>query len=170
MRKLFHVLATAFVLAASAAAGLSMAETSADRRAQQARTFPKLTPIYRISGIFDTGAGNLLGTATSVHCTNFGSSDARVQYVVRNSSGTKLTNPKVPLTARRTLTASTHGTSAFIEFLLTPGTAIRQGSMIIKATTPKVHCTAMIVDASASASNGVALSLTRLNQEKNAQE
>ena len=121
--------------------------------------------------MIDDGGITNSGVATSVHCTNFTAADQQVQYIVRNWNGSLLANHTFVLPARRTFTASTHGTFLFDESaILTPATVIRPGSMIIRATTPKVHCSAMIVDAGSAVPNGIALSLTRLNQEKNAQE
>ena len=171
MRKIFRVLAVGPLLAALPAAGLAQAQTRAEGKAPQVRAFPNLTPIYRITGVADSGSASNAGVATSVHCTNFTASNQQVQYIVRSAGGTQLANPTFVISARRTFTLSTHFTAVFAEGgFLTPATLIAQGSMIIKATTPKVHCSAMIIDAAASVPSGIALSLTRLNQEKGAQE
>ena len=171
MRKLFRVLAVAPFLAALPAAGLAQAQTGAEGKAPQVRAFPDLTPIYRIAGVADSGSSTNTGFATTVFCTNFTASNQQVQYIVRSAGGTQLANPTFVISARRTFTLSTHFTAVFAEGgFLTPGMLIAQGSMIIKATTRKVHCSAMLVDAAASVPSGIALSLTRLNQEKGAQE
>ena len=171
MRKFFHKLAIA-CLVALPIAGTGQAQTRAEGKAPQVRAFPNLTPIYRIAGVIDDGAPANTGIATTVSCTNFKASAAQVQFVVRREDGSVQDNPAFNILARRTFTASTHATFLVAEnAILTPATVIRQGSMIIRATTPKVHCFAMIVDAgSAIPTFAVALSLTRLNQEKNAQE
>ena len=167
MRKLFHALAMASLVAALPTAGHSQSQGG---KAGQVRAFPDLTPIYRIAGVADDGGATADGFATSVHCTNFTASKQQVQYIVRSAGGTQFDSLTLTLQARQTRTASTHGTAVFSEAFLTPGTPISQGSMIIKATTRKVHCSAMLVDAAASVPSGIALSLTRLNQEKGAQE
>jgi len=171
MRKFFFALAIAALVAVLPAAGTSQAQTRAEGQVPQVRAFPNLTPIYRITGVADSGGATNAGFATTVHCTNFTASNQQVQYIVRSAGGTQIDSLTFTLSARRTFTASTHGTAVFLEgTFLTPGTPIIQGSMIIKATTRKVHCSAMIVDADESAPVGIALSLTRLNQEKGAQE
>ena len=171
MRKSFHKLAIASLVALPIA-GTGQAQTRAEGQAPQVRAFPNLTPIYRIAGVIDDGAPANTGIATTVSCTNFKASTAQVQFVVRHPNGPVLANPTFNILARATFTASTHGTFLAAEnAILTPGSLIRQGSMIIRATTPKVHCSAMIVDAgNAIPTFAVALSLTRLNQEKGAQE
>jgi len=178
MRKLFRALAMASFVAGLPAAEIAQAQPRAEGQAQQARAFPNLTTIYRIAGVTDNGGATNVGVATVVHCTNFKASTAQVQFVVRGWDGAVLANPAFNIPARATFTASTHATFLFDEsgFLLTTATVIRQGSMIIKATTPKVHCSAVVVDAGVDSDENlvptfaVALSLTRLNQEKGAQE
>ena len=170
MRKFFHKLAIA-CLVALPIAGTGQAQTRAEGKAPQVRAFPDLTPIYRVAGVADSGDGPNDGFATVVHCTNFAASNKQVQFIVRDFQGNGMARSTHAVSAHATFTAATHISFVFVEdAVLTRDTPINQGSMIIKATTRKVHCSAMIIDAGASVPNGIALSLTRLNQEKNAQE
>ena len=129
--------------------------------------------LYKIAGVTDDGGTTHAGTATVVHCTNFTASTQQIRYIVRDDDGSVLANKVLlaPVVPRGTRTAATHFTRAFTENLgLTPGVTIKHGSMTIKATTRKLHCSAMIVDAGATMPTGIALSLTRFQQEKGAQE
>ena len=126
--------------------------------------FPGLTLIYAASGVRDSGSAINTGVATSSHCTNWAASTQQVRYVVRNFDSTIVVNTTVNILAKRTHTASTHGTVAFNEdAFLSTGTLIEQGSVVISATSPNVTCSVSVIDASTAAPVGIDLHLVRSN-------
>ena len=127
--------------------------------------------LYRFPGVRDnTGATNT-GVATSFHCTNFSGVTETIRFVLRDQDSTVMANATFDLPHLQTVTASTHGTAAFLEDLfLSPGFSIGQGTMAIAATTTSIICTAMIVDASTASPVGVSLRGVRFNPAPGSQE
>ena len=128
----------------------------------QATTFSTPTIIYTGSGVFDSGDGPNIGTATSVHCSNFSAKTASVTVlyfsaptVFRGKNGTTFANAK-------TVTVSTHGVLHFNDLVANTG-AISKGFFIVQSTESGVYCTAMIVDADGPPSSGIALHMVRYN-------
>ena len=115
--------------------------------------------IYRISGVLDN-----TGVATSVHCTNASTHSEDLEVIVRDRDGTLLSTSDLALPPGATRTMSTKNTIAFFDdvFLLGTGiTSIRQGSIEILSTTRALHCTAMMLDATASTPIGISLHMVR---------
>ena len=123
-------------------------------------TFPSLTTIYVGSGVYDDGATENAGTATSLHCSNVSGQNASVRVLIISSVGSVLASLTDSVSHGRTVSYSTHLTT-FQEVPLATG-AVTQGVVNIEATQSGVFCSAMIVPAGAVAT-GVALHLVRVN-------
>jgi hypothetical protein len=126
----------------------------------QAVTFPSLTTIYVVSGVYDDGGAMEAGFATSVLCTNVSGQVAQVRFLFLGiGGGVEGTHTEmIPHGATRAV--STHATE-FFEFALGTG-AVAQGAANIESTESAVFCSAMIVDA-ASVADSVALHMVRVN-------
>jgi hypothetical protein len=127
-----------------------------------------LDVIYKVSGVIDSGGAINTGVATAIHCTNFSGVNARIDVTFKNSAGTGLGGGGGLLGPSQTLTVATRGTNLFNENF--PGVAVQQGSAIVQSNSPKVHCSAMIVDAAATVPQGIALHMVRFNPEQGTQE
>src|SRR5260221_3033603 len=77
------------------------------------RTFPNLTPIYIVTGIFDDGAGPYTGMASSIHCFNAETTTKQIRFTVKGAGGTVVSNKVYNITAQQDFTASTHATDMF---------------------------------------------------------
>jgi hypothetical protein len=87
---------------------------------------------------------------------------------VRNTPGTQQT---LTIGPNQTLTMSTHGTTVFFEnYFLVPGIEIGQGSGHILATSNKIFCSAMIVDAAVAVPQGITLHMVRYDPVPGTQE
>jgi hypothetical protein len=128
--------------------------------------------IYRISGIRDNGAASGVGIATTIHCTNFGPVAETVRYQLKSASGSVVANVSKTIGAGGTEAASTHATAMVDEDgVLAPGVSINPGSAhIFTTSTQKIICSAMIVDASATVPQGIALHMVRFNAITGSQE
>jgi hypothetical protein len=133
----------------------------AGRGPSEATTDP-LKVIYRVAGVMDSGSGGNTGIATSFMCTNISPVPENVRFRVYEKSGALAGNFTATLASKETYTASTHLTILVFEnHVLSAGVLINQGSAIIWATSAKVICSAMIVDAGAATPTGVALHMVR---------
>jgi hypothetical protein len=128
-------------------------------------TFPSLTTIYVGSGVRDNGAADIVGVATTFHCTNVSGVTVSIRYLVLFSTGAVAGAITRSAAHGATVTASTHDTALFSDTdnLIVPGTALSQGGINIEATESDVFCTAMMVDASAIVPSGIDLHLVRVN-------
>ena len=161
------------VVAASLLVGssLALAQDRAPRGGQgpQAVGDP-LKILYSVSGVADNGGADNTGWATTFHCSSLSSVTETVTFLVRNFNGAILANQSRSLLPSATLTVSTHAT-LFTEDLpfLTPGVAVNQGLGVIRASSVKVVCSAMLVVAG-SVPQGVALHMVRFNPITGSQE
>ena len=127
--------------------------------------------LYRFPGVIDNGGAANTGVATSFHCTNFSGVIETLRIVVRNWDGGDVANYSVAITHLATITFSTHFTNVFaVDFGLSPGIAIIQGTAAIAATSTSIICTAMIVDAASASPVGIALRGIRFNPAPGSQE
>jgi hypothetical protein len=146
------------MLAALTAAALSVAQPA------WATTFATLTTIYVGSGVLDNGFGAGNGTATSFHCTNASGLTAQLRFLLLGPGGNALGAFNRTLPHANTVTASTHETNAYFDYIImTPGVAITQGGIVIESTQSGVFCTAITLDAGSSTPNGFPLHLVRIN-------
>jgi hypothetical protein len=146
------------MLAALTAAALSVAQPAS------ATTFATLTTIYVGSGVLDNGFGAGNGTATSFHCTNASGLTAQLRFLLLGPGGNALGAFNRTLPHANTVTASTHETNAYFDYIImTPGVAITQGGIVIESTQSGVFCTAITLDAGSSTPNGFPLHLVRIN-------
>jgi hypothetical protein len=123
-------------------------------------TFPSLTTIYVVSGVYDDGGAMEAGFATSVHCTNVSGQQAQVRFLFLSAGGSVIGTGVDNIPHGATTTVSTHATE-FFEFSLATG-AVAQGALNIESTESAVFCSAMIVEAG-SVANSVALHMVRVN-------
>jgi hypothetical protein len=168
------VLGVAFALAAILASSAHAQQVSRDRArpgvAPQAISDPQ-TIVYRTSGVRDSGSAINTGVATSFHCTNYGNVSELIRIRVFNFDGTTTSDNTFTVTAKRTHTASTHGTVAFNEdTFLSTGALIEQGHSSIFATSTKVGCSAMILDASVAVPQGISLHMIRYSPDPGTME
>ena len=123
-------------------------------------TFPSLTTIYVVSGVYDDGGVDDAGVATSVHCSNVTGQSAQVRVLALGSLGdVEAANTQI-MPHGTTETWSTHAT-LFNEVPLGTG-FVTQGVLNVESTQSGVFCTAMIVPAAAP-QTGVALHMVRVN-------
>lgn len=172
MNKAFWLLGLAFVGFAFPADALDRAQMPNSTRLErpEATTDP-LKGIYRVSGVRDNGGAINTGVATSFHCTNFSTVTENIRYLILNFNGIVVADVTATVASFRTHTASTHGTVMFNEdAFLSTGTVIEQGFAIIQATSPKVFCSAMIIDAAAAVPNAVSLHMVRVSPVPGTQE
>lgn len=67
---------------------VQISEATLPRLILPSSTTDPLIPIYRASGIVDSGDIANAGVATSVTCTNLSSVSGSIRYIVRNFGGT----------------------------------------------------------------------------------
>lgn len=158
-------------LAALVALGVALPPLAQTLQPASAATTDPLTIIYRVAGVADDGGAGLFGYATSFMCTNVSPVPEKVRFRVLDKFGAALGVFTLTLTSNESYTASTHLSAwVFDDHLLSDGVAITQGSAIIYATSPKVICTAMIVDSAADAPVGIPLHMVRYNAIPNTLE
>ena len=127
--------------------------------------------LYRFPGVTDNGGGSYTGVATAFHCTNFSGVTETLRIVVRDSDGGDVANFAFLILHLQTSTISTHNTTVFLDnVVLSPGISISQGTAAIAATSTRIICTAMIVDAAATNPVGIALRGIRFNPAPGSQE
>ena len=109
-------------------------------------------PGYFVRYMF-TGARDNLGTsaATSVHCTNFGSSSVTVMVEISDFDNNPTVSGSISISPSFTRTFSTANTAVYAEdvTLTNPGTdEIDQGSgrIMVNDSTAKIICTAQVLD------------------------
>jgi len=168
------VLGIAFALAAILTTSAQGQQVSRDRArpgvAPQALSDPQ-TIVYRTSGVRDNGGAINTGVATSFHCTNYGNVSELVRIKIFNFNGTNVSDNTFTVPSKRTHTASTHGTVAFNEdAFLSAGTLVEQGHAAIFATSTKVGCSAMILDASVAGPQGISLHMIRYSPDPGTME
>ena len=127
---------TAFALAAT------LAQPAA------AVTFPSLSTIYVGSGVFDNGAADNLGEATSIHCSNVSGVVVQVRVLILDFNGTVAGSLTRSFAHGATETFSTHPTLIFDDSDNNVATGIvAQGVVNVEATNSAVFCTAAVIDA-----------------------
>jgi hypothetical protein len=120
--------------------------------------------IYRISGVTDSGSGAQSGNATTFICSNYNNKNDSFRIRLYDWSGSIVADSTFDLPPNRTLNISTHSTTAFFDdAVLSPGQTIAHGLAVITATTTKMICSAMVVNAEAQAPVGIALHMVRYN-------
>ena len=172
MMALHCIVTTAAVLLAASATAQPAGQTDrAPQRVLPQATTDPLKVIYRVSGIRDDGAGDNTGTATVFHCSNLSNVSENVRFAIHNSIGSLVANSTRTIPSKSTISVATHGT-ANSENLphLSPGTVIGQGLAVIAATSPKVICTVIVVDAAAATPIGTPLHLVRFTPMKDTLE
>ena len=95
-----------------------------------------------------TGAANDIGgnIATSVHCTNFGSSDVKAEIQFFSFDATSVYTDTKTIASNQTLTFSTQDVAAYTEdWVLNTGT-LDQGSGRVLADAGHLICTAQVLD------------------------
>jgi hypothetical protein len=125
-----------------------------------ATTFSSPTLIYVASGVTDSGTSSDVLYATSVHCSNVSGVNATVRVFFFFNGASKGSNTAV-FGHAFTHTVSTQNTS-FAEAIVNTG-VIFQGLVTVYSTQSAVFCTAMIVDPSLSAPEGIDLHMVRYN-------
>jgi hypothetical protein len=143
--------------------------------AQNRATTPTLAPptssttdpvilIYRVTGVRDDGAAARAGTATALHCTNLSEVAETLQILVRDFTGSLVSNVSRTLNSAQTFTAVTHIAAVFAEDItMSPGSIIDQGYAAIGSTTTSIVCSAMLVNAAATSPVGISLHMVRYN-------
>lgn len=104
------------------------------------------------SGVTDDGEKGSADRkeATSIHCTNTGSTDNIVEVIIYQWNGTDIYTGTVTMPPRRTFTFSTQNTTIYFDDVLlggNPGTdAIFQGFGVVLSEKPTIACTAQVLD------------------------
>ena len=100
-----------------------------------------------------TGARNSTASpspsATSVHCTNFGSATVTIQVEIFSFGGGSVTSGSAATAPGTTLTFSSRATAIYFDDVtLLPNIELNQGSgrVLVNANTAKIICTAQVVD------------------------
>jgi hypothetical protein len=126
--------------------------------------------IYKFAGVRSSGV-NDTGVATSFVCTNFNTVAETVRVRLRDSGGTIVTDVPVNIVSLGTVTYSTNATLVFTEVIMGAPAISAAGSAEITATSRRVSCTAMLVDAANAGSPiGIALHGIRFLPVLNTQE
>jgi len=142
------------------AAGLSFVATPAHAAA---------SIVYMVSGVLDNGAGDGVGTATAFHCTNLAAAATTVTISIHNSTGAVVADDTRSVSRKQTDTWVTHGQNVFAAISLDTG-AVFQGYAVISATNTNITCSAMIMSASSTEPQGIALHMQRRAPLPNTQE
>ena len=96
--------------------------------------------------------------------TNASGLTAQLRFLLLGPGGNTLGSFNRSLPHANTVTASTHETNAYFDYIImTPGVAITQGGIVIESTETGVFCTAITLDAGSSTPNGFPLHLVRIN-------
>ena len=127
-------------------------------------TFQSLTTIYVGSGVYDSGADDNFGQATSIHCSNVSGVAVQVRALVLQHLGLIAGSLTVNLPHGATTTFSTHETASFADTDTDLNTGVvTQGLVNVEATNSAVFCTAVVVDAGTPADLMSPLHLVRVN-------
>ena len=121
-------------------------------------TFPSLTTIYVGAGITDAGLA-----ATSFQCTNVSGQTASLRILILDDQAMVLDSTTVPLQHGRGHAISTRNIALFGNETDMATGSVSQGTVNIESTQSGVFCTAMLIDATASAPNGIDIHLVRVN-------
>jgi hypothetical protein len=127
--------------------------------------------IYRVAGVINSGGADEQFGATVVPCTNISGNRVRMQVILRDKLGAVMETVNYGIAGNATVTFSTKRTLAYqddIRPLVIH--ELEQGSMIIRATSSKVICSATQVDASSDFPSGAALHMVRFNPIRGAVE
>jgi len=117
--------------------------------------------IYRASGVRDNGGAPDTGIATVFICSSYANAKENLKIKVFNFENRG---------GEQVVTFEPHGNFVFSTKMtnlypnggiVKPTTIINPGQAVISATSNKITCTAMVIDASASVPNGIALQMTR---------
>jgi hypothetical protein len=157
--KIFHhrltvwlALAIIFLLAEANPAATVVARPLADTARLSAYAGPLL---YQFSGVRDDGAKSTSGkAATTLICSNTGTTLAAVSYYVYNYNGSVYYYTDFNLAAGATVTASTQGTNLYFEDIVLHATGttdngtgvIDQGRGQVFSNSRSVICTAQVLD------------------------
>jgi hypothetical protein len=104
------------------------------------------------SGVTDDGEQGSANRkeATSIHCTNTGSTNNTVEVILYQWNGTDIFTGTVDMPPMRTFTFSTQNTTIYFDDVLlggSPGTdAIFQGFGVVLSEKPTIACTAQVLD------------------------
>ena len=123
--------------------------------ASAATTDPEVI-IYRFPGVRDEGAGNQVGIATVIFCTNFSGATETIRFATRTDQGTLVFNNTLNISHLVTLTVYTHTPAAYAGFTMNTG-LLNSGTTAIAATSTNIICSAMTIDAANPKPDGVAL-------------
>ena len=126
-------------------------------------TFPTLTTIYVGAGVFDNGAADDAGAATSIHCANVSGVTVQIRALILDNTTAVAGNQTVTVSHGGSVTFSTHETAAFFDGANLETVLVSQGVVNIEATNSAVFCTAMQIDAGAIIPDGIDLHLIRVN-------
>ncbi len=127
--------------------------------------------VYRVAGVVNSGSSDDQFGATVVPCTNISGSKINMQVILRNKLGTVMETVNYQIASNATVTFSTKRTIAYQDDIRPVVIhELEQGSMIIRATSRKVICSATQVDASSDFPSGAALHMVRFNPIKGAVE
>jgi hypothetical protein len=118
--------------------------------------------IYRVSGVTDDGSNIFEGVATAIHCTNFSGEVVRLNITFFKGDGTKHSSHVGDMAPGTTTAKATHGIVLF-NAGVSPNGIVKQGSALVAASSRRVHCSAMIMDAASVKPDGVALNMVRYN-------
>jgi hypothetical protein len=108
--------------------------------------------LYTFAGVTDDGEQGSADRkeATSIHCTNLDTENAQVEVQVYQWNGTDVFTGTVNMPPNRSFTFSTQNTAIYFDDVLlggSPGTpAIFQGSGRVLSASPRVICTAQVLD------------------------
>jgi hypothetical protein len=120
--------------------------------------------------VFDNGAADNTGVATSFHCTNFSGVTENIRFVTRSNSNSLVSNVVLPINHLASVTVSTHRTVVYGEDMSLNTFSVFQGTTAIAATSINIICTAETIDASTAAPVGVARRGIRFSPVPGSQE
>ena len=127
--------------------------------------------VYRIPGVRDNGGAVNVGITTVAICTSYSDIPEKMEFSVYEYDGTQKGQLlKASISPSGSLTMVTHGTNVYLADAFFATGVVVGGHMFIRSSTPKVVCTAMVLDASAAAPSGVALHSVRHNSPAGVQE
>jgi hypothetical protein len=144
------MLATLILLALTAALPTQAreAEANAEGHAVSARVAGRAGPlIYLVPGVVNRVPAQQ-PTATSFHCTNFGSTVARIQLVIQDPNHVAKANKRFSLAGGHATTVSTQDTTVYVDDIdLNILSNVTQGVARIFSSTREVACSAQVLDA-----------------------
>ncbi|MCB0166506.1 MAG: hypothetical protein KDI79_19920 [Anaerolineae bacterium] len=105
-----------------------------------------LTVQYMFTGVANHPTTATRQIATTVHCTNFGSSHIQAEIQLFSVGGASSYGDTVTINSNRTWTFSTQNTAIFREDTILNTGVLEQGSGRILADDPQLICTAQLLD------------------------